>query len=135
MSASVSRVVLDASALLAYLFGEVGADVVAEAMATGACMSAVNFSEVMSKLADRGVHVDQATDDFSERGLADAIGIIDFDLSEALEAARFRESTRNMGLSFGGRACLALARSRGIPVLTADRQWLSVQALEVRLIR
>mgnify|MGYP005839926651 FL=1 len=44
----MAETVLDASALLAYLFDEPGADVVAEALASGACMSAVNFSAELS---------------------------------------------------------------------------------------
>jgi len=44
--------------------------------------------------------------------------------------------TRSSGLSFGGRACLALAEHRGVPVVTADRSWQSLNiGIEIRLIR
>ena len=46
-----------------------------------------------------------------------------FRREEALLAGRLRESTRQAGLSLGDRACLALALSLGLPVLTAERAW------------
>jgi ribonuclease VapC len=40
------------------------------------------------------------------------------------------------GLSFGDRACLALAISRGEPALTADRAWLDADVgAELAIIR
>jgi PIN domain nuclease of toxin-antitoxin system len=52
----VSSVVLDASALLALLNAEPGADAVEAAMAAdGAVMSIVNWAEVLSKAAETGV--------------------------------------------------------------------------------
>ena len=53
MSDKVSSV-LDASALLAYLQDESGAEVVEEALARGSAMSAANWAEVLSKLAEAG---------------------------------------------------------------------------------
>ncbi len=44
----MSEVVLDASALLAYLFDEPGADMVSEALLAGDVMSTVNLSEVLT---------------------------------------------------------------------------------------
>ena len=46
--------VLDVSALLAHLRDEPGADVVGEAIASGAVISTVNLAEVFSRVADRG---------------------------------------------------------------------------------
>jgi PIN domain nuclease of toxin-antitoxin system len=44
--------------------------------------------------------------------------------------------TRPLGLSLGGRACLALGLARRIPVCTADRAWLEVKLkIEVQVIR
>jgi len=48
------RSVLDASALLALLHDERGADTVADAIATGAAISVVNLAEVLTKLAEAG---------------------------------------------------------------------------------
>jgi PIN domain nuclease of toxin-antitoxin system len=35
-----------------------------------------------------------------------------------------RESTRSLGLSLGDRACLALAKLKALPAVTADRPWM-----------
>jgi PIN domain nuclease of toxin-antitoxin system len=45
--------------------------------------------------------------------------------------------TRDLGLSLGDRACLAVGRLLGMPVLTADAIWsrLSLDGLEVELLR
>lgn len=132
----MASVVLDASAFLAYLFDEPGAETVVEAISEGACMSAVNYSEVLSKLADRGVPVEDALRDLTGRGLLDAIDLLDFDVAVATEAARLRDATRNVDLSLGDRACFATASIAGLPVLTADARWREVGvAVEVRLIR
>src|SRR5205823_12845840 len=50
----LSACILDASALLAYLHGEPGADDVAEALAESAVISAANWAETLSKLGDIG---------------------------------------------------------------------------------
>jgi PIN domain nuclease of toxin-antitoxin system len=50
----VSEVVLDASALLAYLNEESGAEAVEQALPNGAYISAVNWAEVLSKVAESG---------------------------------------------------------------------------------
>ncbi len=51
-------------------------------------------------------------------------------------SADLRSATRAHGLSLGDRACLALARSAGLPVLTADREWRGVGLdMEIELIR
>ena len=62
-------VVLDSSALSALVQSEPGADVVAEAIESDAVMSAVNFSEVLAKLADRGYAWDAAEEELSELNL------------------------------------------------------------------
>jgi PIN domain nuclease of toxin-antitoxin system len=46
--------ILDASAFLAYLQAEPGAEAVHEALTTGAQINIVNYAEVLSRLADAG---------------------------------------------------------------------------------
>ena len=53
-SSETAASVLDASALLAHLNEEKGASVVRQTMADGAVISAVNWIEVLSKIAERG---------------------------------------------------------------------------------
>jgi ribonuclease VapC len=114
----VSDVVLDASALLAVLRAEPGAERV-EARLEGACIGAVDLSEVVAKLIEDGV---------PEAEIQRAIGRLEldvhaFDVQHAYVAGILRKVTRTFGLSFGDRACLALAQSLGALALTADRSW------------
>ena len=116
--------VLDASALLALLKGEPGAERVAEALERGAYLSAVNLAEVLSKLADWGEDPAEAQARMAQVGLLGAaVEVLPFTGEDALEVARLRALTRAYGLSFGDRACLALARRLGLPALTVERSW------------
>jgi len=116
--------VLDASTLLALLKGEPGAERVAEALEQGAYLSAVNLAEVLSKLADWGEDPAEAQARMAQVGLLGAaVEVLPFTGEDALEVARLRALTRAYGLSFGDRACLALARRLGLPALTAERAW------------
>ncbi|MBM3268987.1 MAG: PIN domain-containing protein [Candidatus Sericytochromatia bacterium] len=81
--------VLDASAFLAYLFEERGAQMVTLALRDGALMSAVNFSEVMAKVADRGGDVDDSRQALADRGLlGEFLRVVPFDQDQAIRAAR-----------------------------------------------
>jgi ribonuclease VapC len=119
--------VLDASALLAHLRDEPGAEVAAEAIASGAVISTVNLAEVFSRVADRGGDAAQLAAELTQSGLLDgAITVEPFTTADAIEAARLRPLTRDAGLSLGDRACLALARRLDAPALTADIDWQGV---------
>jgi len=116
--------VLDASALLAYLREEPGADIVAAAIADGAAISTVNLAEVLSRSADRDLDPDKLAAKLVEGGLLDgAITVEPFTVADAIDTARLRPATRDAGLSLGDRACLALARRLDAPALTADTAW------------
>jgi ribonuclease VapC len=129
--------VLDASALLAHLRDEPGADVVGEAIAGGAAISTVNLAEVFSRSADRGADPQELAATLTRSGLLDgAIAVEPFTAADAIDAARLRPLTRDAGLSLGDRACLALARRLGAPALTADIAWQGVaHGVELRPIR
>lgn len=114
----MTAVVLDASAVLALIFGEAGANKVLPMMG-GAVISAVNFSEVVSKLADLGAEAQAASAQVASLGMT----LVAFDEAQAVAAAALRPLTRHLGLSLGDRACLALASLRGLPAVTADRDW------------
>ena len=113
--------ILDASAVLAFLLRERGHERVLEALAGDPRMSTVNFAEVATKYVLRG---------FPEEAmrLRDELPVmfvpVDDDL--ALQAALMASSTKPLGLSLGDRICLALAKRTGLPALTADRAWLDV---------
>ena len=124
-------VVLDASALLALLHAEPGSELV-EASLGNAVMSSVNWAEVSGLLQARGLPAAPL------RETVEALGITlrPFDSADADATGALYASTRNAGLSLGDRACLALARTLGGPVLTADRGWLEVDVgVDVRCVR
>ena len=127
----MARAVLDASALLALLNGEPGAEEVA-AVLHEAAISTVNLSEVVAKLAEAGMPEPAIREAFQMLPLE----VVPFDMEQAYEAGVLRPATRVAGLSLGDRSCLALAKRLGLPALTTDRTWeqLSVGA-EVRAIR
>jgi PIN domain nuclease of toxin-antitoxin system len=137
MPEPTTQPVLDASALLAYLGNESGADVVADAIAGGATISTVNLAEALSTLAARGSDPADAASELTTRGLLDgAITVESFITADSIEAARLRPITRSAGLSLADRACLALARRLSAAVLTADRAWTDMKLdIEVRSIR
>ncbi len=113
------------------LGGELGADTVADYAGSGA-ISAVNLSEVLAKLVERGANPVQAQSMLSGA----ALEVIPFDEQQAAQAGFLRRDTRALGLSLGDRACLALAQHLGLPVLTADRAWLRLDiGIEVVLAR
>ena len=127
----MSRAVLDASALLALLFNEAGGEKVFEHLADS-LLSAVNLSEILSKIIERGMTLEEATEALAEFPCE----IVPFDGTYAALTAALRVPTRPIGLSFGDRACLALGMETGFPVVTADRQWdqcgLDVQIIQIR---
>lgn len=109
--------VLDASALLAFLQGEAGSDVVSAALEDGACCSAVNWSEVAQRIRSKGRNWDLS------RSLLQAYELQVEDVTEA-DAERAAELWRaGSGLSLADRFCLVLAHRLGAVVLTADKQW------------
>jgi ribonuclease VapC len=129
----VADPILDASAVLAFIFGEPGAERVA-AFLPGARISAINAAEVMSKLADLGMPEDTLDAIMEDLQLA----VLPFDMAHARDSARLRPLTRGQGISAGDRGCLAVARSLGTSVLTTDRAWARLDAavgVTVELVR
>jgi PIN domain nuclease of toxin-antitoxin system len=116
--------VLDASALLAHLNDEVGADVVEDALVDGSVMSAANLAEVLSKLAEVGEEPEKVYETLLQQGLLGGrLAIEPLTPNDAVIIAELHRKTRSHGLSLGDRACLALATRLQVPALTADRSW------------
>lgn len=127
----MSKVILDASALMALLRREPGNNKVQFALAEVA-ISAVNLSEVLAKAAEvpNGLEAAKAF----LQGLQ--LPVIAFDEQQADIAASLRPITRSLGLSLGDRCCLALALSRALPVMTADRGWANLDlGINIQVIR
>ncbi|MCQ3807710.1 MAG: PIN domain-containing protein [Acidimicrobiaceae bacterium] len=110
-------IVLDASAILAFLQGEDGAAEVAVALEAGSICGAANWSEVAQKVLGAARDWDLA------RALLQSydLGIEPVVAADAEWAAR--RWTRSEGLSLADRLCLALADRVDADVLTADRHW------------
>lgn len=116
--------VLDASALLAWLQGETGAERVDEALHHGATIHTVNWAEVLTKLASRGAAPADVARQLTERGILGQLLTVDLGHPQDAEAvADMYVATRSAGLSLGDRYCLALGQRLGMSVLTTDRAW------------
>ncbi len=109
--------VLDASALLAFLRDEPGADLVEQQLGSGAVCGAANWSEVAQKVRAHG----------GDWQLSVAL-LTSYELEIEPVTAEDAERaaalwSRGAGLSLADRLCLALGHRRGDEVVTADRQW------------
>ena len=114
------KCVLDASAVLAYLQDESGSEKVEVVLSEGSgIMSAVNYAEVVGKLLETGLPESSVNVVMENLDLH----IEPLDDKQAWITGRLRLSTRQLGLSLGDRACLALAHIMKLPIITADKQW------------
>jgi ribonuclease VapC len=129
------KIVLDTSALLAWIHQEPGGELVAEALKSDCYLSNVNLIELATKLIDQQYkHADQ----IGEKLRALNINLVDLSERQATTAAMLRKITINKGLSLGDRACLALAIELDAKVLTTDKIWtelkLSIDIINIRNI-
>jgi PIN domain nuclease of toxin-antitoxin system len=115
----MNKVVLDASAILALLNDEPGAEKITPELLSRATASAVNLAEVQTILVREGGDPDEswalAVDPISD--------VEPFTVEQARIAGTLIQKTRSLGLSLGDRACLALAIALDAPVYTTDQLW------------
>ena len=126
----MSEAVLDASAVLALLNAEPGGEQV-EMYLARASMSAVNAAEVLSKLVDAGLSLEEAKESLSLLGIRIEV----FESEDAELVASLRPQTRAKGLSLGDRACLALGLRLEAEVATAERSWSGLGVGRINQIR
>ena len=131
MTDASTACVLDASAMLALLHSEPGAEAVEDVL-DRAAISTVNWSEVCQRWHAHDVDVVDLRADIEALG----VQIVPFTAEDAEQAAALWSATRRLGLSLGDRACLGLARRLELPAVTADRAWLDADiGIEIRPIR
>ncbi len=124
-------VVLDASAVLAWLRDEPGANVVHPLLPV-AVMSAANWSETWQKLHQHGADAGRATSRLRTLG----VRVEPLTEADAVTAARLWTSTRAAGLSLGDRCCLALAARLDLTTVTADTAWAALDVdIPIQIIR
>ncbi len=123
----MASIVFDASAILALLRDEPGANVVAQYIGDG-LISAVNFQEVIKGLLRRDVPIDAAL------VMLDALHleVRPHGRDDAIAAASLHPVTKEFGSGLGDRTCMALAIAEGLPVVTADQQWARVDVPGLR---
>ena len=125
--------VLDTSALLAWIQGEPGGDYVASLLTQECKLSAVNLTELVTKLLDNN-HT--APQNLGQQLRTLGIEICAFNEAQAISAGLLRKQTRAKGLSLGDRACLSLAMELQAVVLTGDKAWkelnLPIEIVDIR---
>lgn len=124
----MSKVIVDASALLALIKNESGAKVVEELLGN-IVMSSVNVSEVASILLDSEMSSEEA-EEVIEPFIS---SIVPFDYKQSIECASLKKITKHLGLSLGDRACINLGIQLGLPIYTADKIWAKLK-LECTII-
>jgi ribonuclease VapC len=121
--------VLDASALMALINDEPGAALV-EQYIENACISSVNFTEVLSKMLEQGVPVDAAQtvlDNFN-------LDIIAFEQKQIVGTSLLRSQTKQYGLSLADRVCLNLGKLLKLPIITTDQIWKKLKNSDFNVI-
>jgi PIN domain nuclease of toxin-antitoxin system len=123
--------VVDSSAVLAFALREDRWEEIRPQL-TGNSISAINAAEVAARLLARGDDLESVARLLRELWLE----ILPFDPEHAFETGRIHADTRAWGLSLADCACLALGRTLGAAVLTADRIWSSLTLdVPIRLVR
>ncbi|HUZ53900.1 MAG TPA: PIN domain-containing protein [Streptosporangiaceae bacterium] len=110
-------IVFDASALLAFLQGELGASQVEEGLRDGGACGAANWSEVAQKIRAHGRNWDLSRSLLASYGVTvEAVTATDAEWAA-------RRWTRGEGLSLADRLCLALGDRLEADIWTADQAW------------
>ena len=126
----MARAVFDASAVIALLRDEPGAEMIA-GYAGDALISTVNLQEVVKALLVRGFTLDIA------RTMIEALHleVRSHEIEDAYAAAALEPATRVIGRGIGDRTCMALAISAQVPAITTDQEWSRLAIAGLTVIR
>jgi ribonuclease VapC len=128
----MSKAVLDASAILAVIFQEPGAEKLTEEILDNAIASTVNLAEVQTKLVKKGYDPEVAWEDT----LLLETPPEPFTADHAKIAGDLIATTEKYGLSLGDRSCLALAIALKAPVYTTEQLWRNLKlGIPIHVIR
>jgi ribonuclease VapC len=121
---------LDASAVIALLNGEPGAEEVEGVLATAA-IGAVNIAEIVSHYTFLGAPLGDIQSMINTLPMT----IIAADKDLSWEAGALRAITSKKGLSLGDRFCLALAKRLDVTAYTTEHVWPEIaDAAEVKVM-
>ncbi len=128
----MNEVVLDASAILAFLQRERGAERLTDEILDHAIASTVNLAEVQTKLVKGGFSPDEAW----AQTLSVVISAVPYTEEQAKTAGALITTTEKYGLSLCDRSCLALAISLQAPVYTTEQLWRNLKVgVPIHVIR
>jgi len=120
----VSKIVFDASAVLAMILKEPGGDRVERALdagsqsaSAGIAISSVNWCEILTKLQRTPASLTPQ----ELAGILSGVEVVPFERSGAESAAQL--NLLAPFISLGDRACLALASARKAAAWTTDKSW------------
>lgn len=124
-------IVLDASAVIAFLAKEPGTEIV-ERNLPFSVISTVNHMEIYSYFIRNGYTFNEAKQLIEPLN----VEVVDYDVEQSQIAAQLLPKTKALGLSLADRACLALAKSRNLPVMTSDKMWKDLNiGVKIKLFR
>ena len=122
---------LDASALLALIRNEPGADRVKTVLDSSA-IHAVNLAEVVRKMICQGMPAAEVQELLEDLSLT---VIEEFGQAQAYVAGQLAAGNPRLGLSLGDSVCLTAAERKGMTAVTADRRWSDLQARDVKILQ
>jgi len=116
----MARCVLDASAVLAWMFTERGAETVEKVLAESA-VSTVNLAEVLYRCDEEGMRTDGLEEDLGSLG----VWLVPFEVADARLAEEVRRAGRHesLRLALGDCCCLATGIRLNVPVVGGDQAW------------
>ncbi len=127
----MSKAVLDASAILAVIFSEPGAEKLTDEIFDDAVASTVNLAEVQATLVRKGYDPEIAWEDALSMAAPE-----EYTPAQAKAAGTMIRETSRLGLSLGDRSCLALAIALKAEVYTTEKLWKNLKlGVTIHVIR